>query len=324
MKPHRSRLFRLRQCARSQPELDASLHQHLRELPSVSELIADTSSQDGPALEERYLVDTARQVIGAARQSALAGDTTAIRDVKSHYLAAVRFLAASGPQVVINATGVIVHTNLGRAPVSRATAEAMAAAATNYLPLEVELETGERGGRGAEVQRLMAALTGAERAHMVNNNAAAILLTLSALCAGQRVVISRGELVEIGGGFRIPDVLRQSGAELVEVGTTNRTRLADYEQAIDDSTAAILTVHASNFELSGFTTKPALSELAALAHHRGVLLIEDVGSGCLVETERYGLQHEPTLTQSIEAGVDVVTASGDKLLGGPQAGLILG
>jgi L-seryl-tRNA(Ser) seleniumtransferase len=300
------------------------MHERLRELPSVSELVSWGAARDGRALEEHFLVDVARQVIDAARQAALDGNPDEIRNVREQFAAAVRLLASEGPLTVINATGVIIHTNLGRAPVSDATAGAMAAAASSYVPLEVELESGERGGRGAEVQQLLAALTGAERTHLVNNNAAAILLTLSALCAGKRVVISRGELVEIGGGFRIPDVLRQSGADLVEVGTTNRTRLSDYEGSIDESTAAILTVHASNFELSGFTSKPALPELAELARSKGVLLIEDVGSGCLVETERYGLQHEPTLSESIEAGVDVVTASGDKLLGGPQAGLILG
>jgi L-seryl-tRNA(Ser) seleniumtransferase len=296
----------------------------LRDLPSVSELIATDTGEGSPPVQERFRVDVARQVLGAARRSALDGDVDAIERVSQQYVEAVRMLAAEGPQTVINATGVIVHTNLGRAPVSVQTAEAMAKAAANYLPLEVDLATGERGGRGAEVQRLMGALTGAERTLIVNNNAAAILLTLCALCSGRNVLVSRGELVEIGGGFRIPDVLRQSGAELVEVGTTNRTRISDYQQAIDDSTAAILTVHASNFELSGFTEKPSLAGLAALARQSGVLLIEDVGSGCLVATECYGLQHEPTLAESIEAGVDVVTASGDKLLGGPQAGLILG
>jgi L-seryl-tRNA(Ser) seleniumtransferase len=200
----------------------------------------------------------------------------------------------------------------------------MSAAATSYLALETDLATGERGGRGSTIEAMMRALTGAERTLVVNNNAAAVLLTLAATSAGRGVVVSRGEAVEIGGGFRIPDVLRQSGARLVEVGTTNRTYLRDYEAAIDDETAAFLRVHASNFSIVGFVARPELRELADLARERGLLSIEDVGSGCLLDTASYGLAHEPTLAESIAAGVDVVCASGDKLLGGPQAGLILG
>ena len=265
-----------------------------------------------------------RDIIDAVREEILSGRRMSRESLDRRIDATLQFLMTDDVKRVINATGVIVHTNLGRSPVSKATADAMSEAAGSYLPLEVRLESGERGGRGEEAQLLLHALTGAEDTLIVNNNAAAILLTLSALCAGKRVLVSRGEAVEIGGGFRIPDVMRQSGADLVEVGTTNRTNLADYADNIDEETAAILTVHASNFEISGFTQKPQLDELADLAHSRGLLLLEDVGSGCLVETIDYGLDHEPTLGESIESGVDVVTASGDKLLGGPQAGLILG
>jgi L-seryl-tRNA(Ser) seleniumtransferase len=200
----------------------------------------------------------------------------------------------------------------------------MADHAARYQALEVDMETGERGGRGDDVERLMQILTGAERTLMVNNNAAAVLLTLAATCAGREVIVSRGEAVEIGGGFRVPDVLTRSGAQLVEVGTTNRTYVSDYEHATNEQTAAYLKVHASNFAVVGFTSTATVADLSPLAAKREVLLIEDVGSGCLLDTADFGLQHEPTLAESISAGADVVCASGDKLLGGPQAGLILG
>lgn len=306
------------------PRVDQRTQEALRRLPAVFELVESLPPDQRDALDAEYLTSCARFAIDAARAEILAGNVDAADGVRRRFSDELAILRATGVQVVINGTGVVVHTNLGRSPVSKDTADAMAAAAMHYLPLEVELETGARGGRGREVSALMRVLTGAERTLVVNNNAAGILLTLSALCAGRKVIVSRGQAVEIGGGFRIPDVMRQSGAILVEVGTTNRTRLSDYEQAIDDETAAILSVHASNFEITGFTEQPELRELAELAHVHGLLLIEDVGSGCLVHTEQYGLAHEPTLGESIAAGVDVVTASGDKLLGGPQAGLVLG
>lgn len=304
--------------------MDQKTRDALRQLPSVDAVVRDVRSTYGMMLQEAALTTLVRQLISAAREEILAGAVVTRKQFDQRLDAALELLTAEAVRTVINGTGVIIHTNLGRAPVSAAAARAIADAAMHYVPLEVRLETGERGGRGEEVAALMRALTNAEETLAVNNNAAAILLTLSALCRGKRVIVSRGEAVEIGGGFRIPDVLRQSGAELVEVGTTNRTSLADYAAAIDEDTAAILTVHASNFQISGFTSKPELQELAVLAHDRGILLIEDVGSGCLVDTSCYGLDHEPTLAESIAAGVDVVTASGDKLLGGPQAGLILG
>jgi L-seryl-tRNA(Ser) seleniumtransferase len=219
---------------------------------------------------------------------------------------------------------VIIHTNLGRAPVSEAAARAMAEAASASVSLEIEPETGRRGGRMAEISTLLRHLTGAEAALVVNNNAAAILLTLSALAAGRIVAVSRAEAVEIGGGFRIPDVLRQSGATLVEVGTTNRTYARDYRDAGLSPDDAILKVHASNFAISGFVASPSLVELRDVADSSGVLLIEDLGSGTLVDTAKFGIDHEPTIAESIAAGVDVVTFSGDKLLGGPQAGIVAG
>ncbi len=254
----------------------------------------------------------------------MSGDLEAGRNLPQRVVHELLIVSGQRSNLVINGTGVVIQTNLGRAPVSDETAAAMSAAATNYLALETDLETGARGGRGAEIEAMMQVLTGAERTLVVNNNAAAVLLTLAATCAGRGVVVSRGEAVEIGGGFRIPDVLRQSGARLIEVGTTNRTYLHDYEAATDAETAAFLRVHASNFSILGFVARPGLRELADVARERGVLTIEDVGSGCLLETAKYGLDHEPTLADSISAGVDVACASGDKLLGGPQAGLILG
>ncbi len=225
---------------------------------------------------------------------------------------------------LINATGILIHTNLGRAPVSASVAEAMAEAGANYVSLELDPETNHRGGRMSEISRLMRLLTGAESTLVVNNNAAAVLLTLAALASERDVVVSRGEAVEIGGGFRIPDVMRQSGARLVEVGTTNRTYAGDYESAVTDSTAAFLKVHPSNFRIEGFVTSATVGEIAQVARQHNVVLIDDQGSGALVDVARFGLEAEPTIQQSLLAGADVVTASGDKLLGGPQAGIIVG
>ncbi len=225
---------------------------------------------------------------------------------------------------VINATGVIIHTNLGRAPLSAAALDAMQRVAAGYSTLEYDLTAGGRGSRHDHARRLLCELTGAEDAMVVNNNAAAVYLALGALCQGREVLISRGQLVEIGGGFRIPDVLRQSGAHLVEVGTTNRTHLHDFTDAMRSESAAIMRVHSSNFRQIGFVTMPSLAELATAAHERGLLLIDDLGSGTLLDTAAYGLAAEPTVQESIAAGADLVTFSGDKLLGGPQAGIIAG
>ena len=225
---------------------------------------------------------------------------------------------------VINATGVVIHTNLGRAPLSDAAIAAMEAVGRGYSNLEYDLDGGERGSRHEHVEALVCRVTGAEAAMAVNNNAAALLLVLSALAQGREVVISRGQLVEIGGGFRIPDVMAQSGASLVEVGTTNRTYLRDYESAIGDATAALMRVHSSNFRVIGFTESAELGEMARLAHERGLVLIDDLGSGCLLDTRAYGLMAEPTPQESLAAGADLVLFSGDKLLGGPQAGVITG
>jgi L-seryl-tRNA(Ser) seleniumtransferase len=225
---------------------------------------------------------------------------------------------------VINASGVILHTNLGRAPLSNAAIQSMDGVARGYSNLEFNLETGKRGSRLIHTETLLKRLTGAEAALVVNNNAAAVLLVLSALANKKRVVVSRSQLVEIGGGFRIPDVMRQSGARLVEVGTTNRVHLSDYEEALAEPIALVMHAHHSNFRIIGFTEEPERKEIADLAHKFGVPFADDLGSGTLLATERYGLAHEPTVQESLAAGADLVCFSGDKLLGGPQAGILVG
>jgi L-seryl-tRNA(Ser) seleniumtransferase len=228
------------------------------------------------------------------------------------------------PRPVINATGVIIHTNLGRAPLSPEAVEAVRQAAMGYTDLEMSLEEGQRSSRQEHVGHLLCQLTGAEASLVVNNNASAVLLALAALASGREVIVSRGEAVEIGGGFRIPDVLRQSGAHLVEVGTTNRTNAADYEAAITENTAALLRVHPSNFRITGFTHAPTTEELVALGSRYQVPVLYDLGSGCLLDTTQFGLAYEPTPQDSIRAGVAAAAFSGDKLLGGPQAGIVVG
>lgn len=225
---------------------------------------------------------------------------------------------------VINATGILLHTGLGRAPWPQEAIEAAAQIAGGYASVEVELASGERSQRVAAVERLLKHLTGAEAACVVNNNAAATLLSLAALATDREVVVSRGELVEIGGSFRLPDVMSSSGARLREVGTTNKTRISDYEAAINEQTAALLRVHTSNFRIVGFTTQPALDELVTLGRRRGVPIIDDIGSGALIDFAQYGVTDEPLAAESISSGADVVLFSGDKLLGGPQCGIIVG
>jgi L-seryl-tRNA(Ser) seleniumtransferase len=225
---------------------------------------------------------------------------------------------------VINATGVVLHTNLGRAPLSEPARRAIAEAASGYLSLEYDVPEGRRSHRALGVEAWLTRLTGAEAALAVNNGAAALLLVVSALAQGRKVVVSRGELVEIGGSFRLPEILRKAGATLVEVGTTNRTRLDDYRRALTPEVALILKVHPSNFRLVGFAERPEREELAALAHDANVAFVEDVGSGALFDTRTIGLEHEPTVLESLNGGADLVTFSADKLLGGPQAGLVVG
>jgi L-seryl-tRNA(Ser) seleniumtransferase len=303
----------------------------LRELPSVDRLLSlpaviELVAEYGRSLTLnalRHALETSRAGIlngGSLIQNNLLNDTTLVQNAR-HWL---ETLLAPTLHPVINATGVIVHTNLGRAPLSEAALKAIQAVGSSYSTLEYDLAQGERGSRSLHAEALLTRLTEAEAALVVNNNAAAILLLLSALCRGKEVIISRGQLVEIGGGFRIPDVLAQSGARLVEVGTTNRTHLYDYEQAITEETAAIMVAHYSNYKVIGFTSEPSLSELAELAHAHHLPLFYDQGSGALLDVTPYGLTPEPTVLDGLQAGCDLVAFSGDKLLGGPQAGLICG
>jgi L-seryl-tRNA(Ser) seleniumtransferase len=306
-----------------------------RLLPSVDELLRSEELQvlvarDGHAAT----IEAARAFLDHLRSQIAKGEMTeellamAIEDAPREIDQNLRESMAFSLRPVINATGVILHTNLGRAPLSRAALERAAEIAQGYCNLELDLATGERGKRDGHVDRLFARVfgdVGREIATIVvNNNAAAVLLALNALAEGGEVVVSRGELVEIGGSFRIPDVMAKSGAVLREVGTTNRTRIADYEQAINERTKLLLRVHRSNFAITGFTEQPSLEELAGLARKRGIPLMEDLGSGDIFDLRSVGVHGEPTIAASLRAGVDVVTFSGDKLLGGPQSGLISG
>jgi len=294
-----------------------------RALPSVSRVIG-AARERGTSLTEQALTRLLQDALDEARARIAAGARPSRDEVTAAALAAVEAVERPRLTPVLNATGVIIHTNLGRAPVSVETAAAMAAVAGGAVPLEIEPETNERGGRMREIAALLRLLTGAEAALVVNNCAAAVLLVLTAVAAGRSVVVSRGEAVEIGGGFRVPDVLRQSGAELVEVGTTNRTYARDYAAATDERTGAYLKVHPSNFQIVGFVHAASTAELAELGRERGVPVLEDVGSGALLDTTAYGLAKEPTLAESLAAGAALAMASGDKLLGGPQAGIIVG
>lgn len=299
----------------------------LSSLPSVERILQSESGMD---LTERYgrplTLDAIRQALDEVRvdlksePAAAAPDLAAIISQAEAHLTAWTTVSL---KPVINATGVILHTNLGRAPLSKATLAAMDEAARGYSNLEFDLETGKRGERWIHAETALLALTGAEAALIVNNNAAAVLLVDCALAARKRVVIARSELVEIGGGFRMPEVMKQSGAHLVEVGTTNKVRLADYEGELPTA-ALVMRAHRSNFKMIGFTEEPELADIVKLAHNSGVLVADDLGSGALLDTAGYGLAHEPTVQESQAAGCDVVCFSGDKLLGGPQAGILVG
>jgi L-seryl-tRNA(Ser) seleniumtransferase len=293
-----------------------------RDLPSIDRLLRHDRLA---ALPRELALQAARQVLEEARQATLNGGWPfALADLPR--LVEERVDAATAPRLrpVLNASGVIIHTNLGRAPLSAAALQAAQDAALGYSNLEYDLAAGERGSRHNLVTDLLQRLTGAEDALVTNNNAAAVLLILSALAQGREAVISRGQLVEIGGGFRIPDVMRQSGVSLVEVGTTNRTYASDFEAAITANTALLLRVHASNFLQVGFIHQPTLEELVEVAQRHHVPVVDDLGSGSLLDTSRFGLAREPMVQSSVAAGTTLVAFSGDKLLGGPQAGVIVG
>ena len=297
-----------------------------RNLPSVDRVMATGAVVALVASHSReWVVDLVREQLDQARQSIRQGGTApAVDELAEAVCRQLSEVTKIAPRPVINATGVIIHTNLGRAPLSQGSIDAITNAAQGYTDLELDLVSGRRGSRQSHLQSLLRQLTGAEAALAVNNNASALFLGLSALASGKEVIVSRAEAVEIGGGFRIPDVLKQSGATLVDVGTTNRTYARDYQDAITDNTAALLKVHASNFRVEGFTASVETADLVELGRQQGVPVFHDVGSGALLPTEAYGLAHEPTPQESISAGAGLVFFSGDKLLGGPQAGIVVG
>jgi L-seryl-tRNA(Ser) seleniumtransferase len=310
----------------------------LRALPSVDSLLrTETARSIRPQVGASRLSSLARQITDEMRREMLAagsvkgaesGDNGSrvilLREAENRLAATHLHDTASGLRHVINATGVVLHTNLGRAPLSDAARRAIADQATGYCNLEYDTVSGERGRRGPRAEDLLTDLTSSEAALVVNNCAAATLLVLTVMARDAETIVSRGELVEIGGDFRIPDVMEQSGTRMVEVGTTNRTRLSDYRKAISENTRLIIRVHPSNYRIIGFARTPKLKELADLAHDAGLTFYEDAGSGALLDFTEYGIEGEPVIRSSIEAGADVVSFSGDKLLGGPQAGLLVG
>lgn len=299
----------------------------LRALPKVDRLLEREDIAALAAVHPRVLVtDAIRETLDALRAEILHGTDADVAEdsVATRVSALVATKATRSLRRVINATGIVVHTNLGRSLLSDAAAEAAAEVARNYSTLEYDIDSGERGSRHTHVESLICKLTGAEAAMAVNNNAAAVLLGLAGLARGKEAIVSRGQLVEIGGSFRVPDVMRESGATMVEVGTTNKTHLRDYEKALSPDTGLLLKVHTSNYRVVGFTEEVSLAELVALGGQHAVPVMEDQGSGVLVDLRQWGLPYEPTVSESIAAGVDVVTCSGDKLLGGPQAGIIAG
>jgi L-seryl-tRNA(Ser) seleniumtransferase len=317
------------------PEIESK--NPLRAVPSVDSLLRTETAQSlRQQLGAARLSSLARRITDELRREILTADVdedelpddgaraTLLQEAEKRLVAAHRNQAAKALRHVINATGVVLHTNLGRAPLSDAARRAIAEQASGYCNLEFDVTSGERGRRGPHAEDLLAELTGAEAALVVNNCAAAALLILTALAGRGETIVSRGELVEIGGDFRVPDVMAQSGTRMVEVGTTNRTRLSDYRNVISENTRLIMRVHPSNYRIVGFTKTPKLEELARLAHQAGLALYEDAGSGALVDLTEHGIEDEPVIRRSIEAGADVVSFSGDKLLGGPQAGLIVG
>jgi L-seryl-tRNA(Ser) seleniumtransferase len=301
-----------------------NINETLRQLPSVDSLLGDDALGALIARHGRGLVVRAsREVLEEARARIRAGDGAPVA-VMPLVEKRVNDLVSSTLRPVINATGVVIHTNLGRAPLAVTALAEMAAVGGGYSNLEFDMASGKRGSRYDHVAARLAELCGAEAALVVNNNAAALVLVLATLAAGREVVVSRAQLVEIGGGFRIPDIMRQSGALLREVGTTNRTYIHDYTGVAEDETAMFLHVHSSNFRVVGFVHQPSIAELAAAAHARGIVVVDDVGSGALLDTSQFGMAKEPMVQESIADGADLVLFSGDKLLGGPQAGCIAG
>lgn len=298
----------------------------LRSLPSVERLLQSPSGMDWIRHFGRPLtLEAIRSVLDEVRQQFTADQQVPVENnLELRIEDLLQRWTAPTLLPVINASGVILHTNLGRAPLSPSALQATWQVAQGYSTLEYDLEKGKRGSRLIHAESLLKKLTGAEAALVVNNNAAAVLLALSALARRRSAVIARSQLVEIGGGFRVPDVMKQSGARLVEIGTTNRVHLSDYQESLQENPALFMRAHRSNFLLLGFTSEPELAEVAQVAHQAGLPLMDDLGSGTLLDTARFGLMHEPTVQESLAAGADLVCFSGDKLLGGPQAGIIAG
>ncbi|MFA5843976.1 MAG: L-seryl-tRNA(Sec) selenium transferase [Coriobacteriia bacterium] len=303
------------------------VQEHLRRLPKVDVLL-ERDDIAGPLADvpRTLVLEAVREAVEAVRARILAGEDacTDADAVAADAVSRARAKAARSLVPVVNATGIIVHTNLGRSVLAPAAVAAAARVAAGYSTLEYDLAAGERGSRHVHVEALLTRLTGAEAAMAVNNNAAAVLLGLAGLARGREAIVSRGQLVEIGGSFRIPDIMRESGASMVEVGATNKTHLADYERAVSERTGLLLKVHSSNFRVVGFSEEVSLPDLVALGAKHGVPVMEDQGSGVLIDLSGHGLPDEPTLRDAVEAGADLVTASGDKLLGGPQAGILVG
>lgn len=302
------------------------MNDSFRALPSVEELLQNHTLRGYEQKVGRVVVvDAVRASLAAARASIRAGGDAPMPALLIDAITE-RIEQSVRPTLtrVINATGVILHTNLGRAPLSQDALDAIRDTASSYANLEYDLDAGERGSRYAHAEELIKKLTGAEAALVVNNNAAAVMFVLRAFAEYKEVIVSRGQLVEIGGGFRVPDVLEQSGARMIEVGTTNRTHTPDFENAINAETALLLRVHPSNFRVIGFTEEVPLQEMSALGHKHNLVVVDDLGSGALIETSTYGLGHEPMPQESLQAGADLVTFSGDKLVGGPQAGILIG
>lgn len=302
------------------------MENEFRRLPGVDKVISD---ERVARLAARYphelLVSLVRRQLESARAAITAGKPSpSLDDIVESVTSQLDDLENPTLRPLINATGVVLHTNIGRAPLSREAILAMEAVSKGYSNLEFDLDSGRRGSRNVHVEQLLCQLSGAEAALVVNNNASGVLLSLTALARRKEVIVSRGEAVEIGGSFRIPDVMRQSGAKLVEVGTTNRTYITDYEEAITPRTALLMRVHSSNFQVIGFTHSVALEELMAIGQEYELPIIDDLGSGCFIDTTDFGLAPEPMVQQSVSAGVGVACFSGDKLLGGPQAGVIVG
>jgi L-seryl-tRNA(Ser) seleniumtransferase len=298
----------------------------LQKIPSVNILLREPAVEDlCKKISRPFVLETVRSILSNIRSNMRNGEmipgiSQIISDIKS----TIDIQVNSFPKPIINATGIILHTNFGRALLSKEATNAVKNIATNYSNLEFDLVSGQRYQRHKHIEHIINYLTNSEASNVVNNNASALILTLTSICEGREIIISKGEQVEIGGGFRIPDIINQSKVHIKEVGTTNRTYLSDYENAINENTAAILKVHPSNFKTIGFTESPELDELVTLANKYDIKVINDLGSGCLINTEKYGIEHEPTVQESVSSGSHITLFSGDKLIGGPQSGIIIG